>query len=299
MVLLLTALMATAAPAPSSSVPPPTIVHETVYPICTVLRSNLGHSIQAVVANDQAIEASKPLIMNMAQNAGSFGAVSQNGLGNLHGPAALSDDSAGSVLDTNRLERVIGTLQHNIEIIKHELSDPSRFPADPQTSSDRQAVRLKGLLQDVLTQQEMLLNVYEGLLDTRQTTSLAGSGDPLQQLFHVDTPEVQSKGSLDPLAPGSIQGGGGKPQYGTFQNPKTEGGNTSLVSGVLSPLPSQRYNPEFGKSSIPGLEKSIYGRFYQAVDLEQSRINFIESALAIKIITTTRECNHAPAVERP
>lgn len=145
----------------------------------------------------------------------------------------------------------------------------------------------------------MLLNVYEGLLDTRQTTSLAGSGDPLQRLFHVDTPEVQSKGSLEPLAPGSIQGGGGKPQYGTFQNPKTEGGNTSLVSGVLSPLPSQRYNPEFGKSSIPGLEKSIYGRFYQAVDLEQSRINFIESALAIKIITTTRECNHAPAVERP
>src|SRR5579862_5784482 len=139
MTLLLAALIA-AAPSPSPAATPRTITHEWVYPICKVLRTNVGQSIQAVLANDQAIEASKPLLLDMGRNAESMHPMAQNGLGNLHGPAALGEESAGSVLDVNRLERIIGTLQHNIEITKQNLSDPSLFPVNPQTSSDRQAV---------------------------------------------------------------------------------------------------------------------------------------------------------------
>lgn len=290
MTLLLAALIATAVPSPSPSATPRTITHEWVYPICKVLRANVGQSIQAVMANDQAIEASKPLILNMGRNAESMQPVSQNGLGNLHAPAPLGEESAGSVLDVNRLERIIGTLQHNIEITKQNLSDPALFPANPQTSSDRQAVRLKGLLQDVLAQQEALLNVYEGLLDSRQTAGLAGRGDPLQQLFQIDTPEIRSRNSQEPLQPANANAT-------TFQNPKTEGGNSSLVSGPLSPSAGQKYNPEFSTSSVPGLENSIYGRFYQAVDLQQGRITWLETALAIRIIITTRECSGTPAMQ--
>lgn len=292
MVPLVFALAAAASPAASPSAAPPTIVHETVYPICTVLHTNLGNSIQAVLANDQAIAASKPLIVNMARNVDSLGSVTANGIGNLHGPAELGGDSAGSTLDTERLERVIGTLEHNIEIIKGELKDQNLFPADPQTSSQRQAVRLKGLLQDVLVQQEQLLNVYYGLLDTRQTANLAGRGNPLQQLFNIDSPDINSRGSQQPLAP---QGSSST----RFQNPKTQGSNSTLVTGMLTPLPEQQYNAEFQKNGLSALEKSIYGRFYEAVDFEQGKIGWDESALAERIIITSRECAGKPAVERP
>lgn len=289
--LLFTALIAST-PAPSPSASPRTIEHETVYPICTVLHANLGQSIAAVIANDQAIEASKPLILNMARNTGSLGSATQNGLGNLHAPAQFDDESPGGALDTNRLERVIGTLEHNIEIVKQALKDPTRFPPNPQDSSDRQAVRLKGLLEDVLAQQEALLNLYEGLLDTRQTTTLASRGDPLQQLFSVDTPEIRSRGSLSPMQPASSNDT-------TYQNPKTQGGSVSLVTGPLSPLPAQIYNAEFSQTGLAGLENNFYGRFYAAVDLEQGRISYMESALAIRIIITNRECDGVPAVDRP
>ncbi|HEY9180076.1 MAG TPA: hypothetical protein VIO32_05115 [Candidatus Baltobacteraceae bacterium] len=293
MILLLTALISTSAPLPSPSVSPPTIVHETVYPICSALHTNIGNSIQAVLANDQAIAASKPLILNMARNVESIGSVMQNGPGNLNGPAQPGQESAGSVLDTNRLERIIGALQHNIEIIKHELSDPTRFPTDPQSSSDRQAIRLKGLLQDVLQQQQALLNMYEGMLDSRQLGDLAGRGNPLQQLFQIDKPELAARGSLQPL---SVQNRNDT----SYQNPKTQGGNNELVNGELSPLPAQLYNPEFfEKNGLSGLEQSVYGRMFEAVDLEQNRIGWLESALALRIIITTRECSNKPAVERP
>jgi hypothetical protein len=293
MTLLLAALIASATPSPSPAPTPRTITHEFVYPICKVLRTNLGQSIQAVLANDQAIEASKPLIVDMGRNAESMHPISQTGLGNLHAPAPLGEQSAGSVLDENRLERIIGTLQHNIEITKQNLKDPALFPVNPQTSSDRQAVRLKGLLEDVLAQQEALLNVYEGLLDSRQTAGLAARGDPLAQLFQIDKPEVLSRSSQEPLQPVNAT----TATATTFQNPKTQGGDSSLVSGPLSPLPGQIYNPEFSKSSVPGLENSLYGRFYQAVDLQQGRITLLETALAIRIIVTTRECSGTPAMQ--
>lgn len=296
MILLLALLAASAAPAPAATPTPPTIVNERVYPICTNLHSNIGNAIQAVLADDQAIEAGKPLIVDMARNLGSGGVVTQNGLGNLRGPAALGDESAGSVLDTNRLERIIGTLQHNIDLIKKELSDPTRFPADPQTSSERQSLRLKGLLEDILKQQEALLNLYENLLDTRQTaTTLAQKGDPLQQLFHIDTPDVEAKGSLTPLRPDSASGS----HDSKFQNPKTDGANASFAGGALSPLPTELSDPALAKTGVSGFEKSAYAQFYKAIDFQQGKISWAESALALRIIITTRECNHVPGADRP
>lgn len=294
MVPLVLALAAAASPVASPSAAPPTIVHETVYPICSVLHRNLGNSIQAVLANDQAIAASKPLIANMGRSVESLGSVTANGAGNPYGPAQLGGDSPGATLDTERLERVIGTLEHNIAIIKQELKDPNLFPNDPKTSSERQAIRLKGLLQDVLTQQEQLLNVYYGLLGTRQLADLSGRGDPLQQLAKVDTPgEMKSRGSLNPLAPQNTSDT-------TFQDPKTQGSNSTLVNGPLAALPAQLYNPQFfTKNGIAGLEKSIYGRYYAVVDLEQGRISGDESELAERIILTTRECAGKRATEQP
>lgn len=260
------ALSADATPQPSPT--PRTIVHERVTPICTVLRENIGHAIQAVLANDQAIGASKPVLVKMAHDFVSSSNFEAIGLGDLHSSAAIDHDSPKMQLDLSRMEQVVGALTHNLKLIEDQLNDPARFPAVAKTDSDRKALEIKAQLEAVAKQQKQTLNVLEGLIDTRNMETIAGRGDPMEKLFGAD----------DTGNPSSA-------------NAKDIGSNAVFNAGPLTQTPEQKYDPALTQDDFSTLTNSLFGRFYRVVYLEQGAIQSLESPLAKNVVETTSTCS--------
>lgn len=265
---LVFAVAVAATPAPQPSPTPRTIVHERVSPICTTLRENIGHAIQAVLANDQAIGASKPVLVKMAHDFVSSSNFSAIGLGDLHSSATIDHDSPKMQLDISHMEQVVGALTHNLQLIEDQLNDPARFPAVAKTESDRKALELKAQLEEVAKQQRQTLDVLEGLIDTRNMETVAGRGDPMATLFGVDS------------------AGSGYPA-----NPKVAGSNATFNGGPLEQTPDQKYDPALSQDDFSTLTNSLFGRFYRVVYLEQGAIHSLETPLAKNIVETTSTCN--------
>ncbi|HKU66382.1 MAG TPA: hypothetical protein VJP85_01255 [Candidatus Baltobacteraceae bacterium] len=250
-----------AAPSPSPT-PLRTIVNESVSPLCTALRQNIGHSIQAVLANDQAIAASKPVFVSMAHDFMSSSIVEQTGLGNLHGSAQVDHDSAAMQLDAQHIERIISTITHNLELIDAQLKDSSRFPKDPKTDADRKALEMRAQLESVETQQKQTLNVLNALYDTRTMEAMAGRGADVLTLFGLNA----------------------------GNNPEIAGTNQQFSNGPLPATPDQNYDPVLKPSEFNALTNSVFGRFYRIVFLEQGAISSLEQPLAKNVVQTTQRC---------
>jgi hypothetical protein len=257
------ALAAAIAAAPSPSPTPlRTILHESVSPLCTALRENIGHSIQAVLANDQAIAASKPVLVSMAHDFMSSSIVEQTGLGNLHGSALVDHNSAAIQLDAQHIEQIIGAITHNLQLIDAQLKDSSRFPKDPKTDADRKALEMRAQLESVEAQQKQTLNVLNGLYDTRTMEALSGRGADVITLFGLND----------------------------GNNPLIAGTNQQLTTGPLPATPDQNYDPSLKPSEFNALTNSVFGRFYRIVFLEQGAISSLEQPLAKNVVETTKRC---------
>lgn len=264
---LVFAVAVAATPAPQPSPTPRTIVHERVSPICTTLRENIGHAIQAVLANDQAIGASKPLLVSMAYDYTSPSQTDTIGLGSVHGSMTTDHDTSAIQLDNQRIEAIIGAITHNLQLIEAQLNDPARFPAVAKTESDRKALELKTQLEAVAKQQRQTLDVLEGLVDTRNMETIAGRGDPMEKLFGVDD-----------VGPGTA-------------NALDSGSNATFNGGPLPQTPDQQHDPALSQNDFATLKGSVFGRFYRVVYLEQGAIQTLETPLAKNIVETTSTCN--------
>lgn len=258
--LLLSAAIA-AAPAPSPA-PLRTIVHARVSPLCTALRENIGHAISAVLANDSAIEASKPVFVSMSYDNMTPDQVETIGLGNVHGSMTIDHNSAAMQLDTQHIETIIGAITHNLKLIDEQLKDSSRFPQDPKTADDKKLLEMRAQLEAVAAQQRQTLNVLEGIVDTRTMDALSDRGADVVNLFGLNE----------------------------GHNSKISGSNQQFAGGPLTATPDQLMDPALKPSDFSTLKSSVYGRFYSVVYWEQSAIHQLESPLAQNVMETTRQC---------
>lgn len=270
MVHLVLAAAITAAPSPSPT-PLRTILHESVSPLCTALRENIGHAIQAVLADDQAIAGTKPVLVAMAHDYMSSSVVAQNGWGNLDGPVATDHDATAMQLDAQHLEQIVGALTHNLQLIDAQLSDANRFPKVPKTDADRKALEFKAQLEAIAAQQKQTLNVVDAMLETRNMEALANRGDPMEQLFGIDDLSPTQKGS-----------------------PKAQGSNQQFNGGPLTATPAQQFDPSLKPSEYGALTNSVFGRYYRVVYLEQGAISSLEQPLAKNVVETTKRCSGNP-----
>lgn len=262
MLALLFAAAVATAPAPSPT-PLRTIVHARVSPLCTALRENVGHAISAVLANDSAIEASKPVFISMSYDNMTPDQVETIGLGNVHGSMTVDHNSSAMQLDTQHIETIIGAITHNLQLIDEQLKDSSRFPKDPKTADDKKLLEMRKQLEAIEAQQRQTLNVLEGIVDTRTMNALSNRGADVLNLF-------------------GLNGG---------NNSKISGSNNQFSGGPLTATPDQLMDPSLKPSEFSTLKSSVYGRFYSVVYWEQAQIHELESPLAQNVMETSRQCN--------
>lgn len=262
MIAFLLAAAVSAVPAPSPT-PLRTIVHARVSPLCTALRENIGHAISAVLGNDSAIEASKPVFISMAHDNMSPDQIETIGLGSVHGSMTTDHNSAAMQLDTQHIEAIIGAITHNLQLIDEQLKDSSRFPKDPKTADDKKMLEMRKQLETIEAQQRQTLNVLEGIVDTRTMDALSDRGADVVNLF-------------------GLNGG---------NNSKISGSNDQFAGGPLTATPDQLMDPSLKPNQFSTLKTSVYGRFYSVVYWEQARIHQLESPLAQNVMETTRQCN--------
>ncbi len=264
---LVFALAVSVAATPEPLPTPRTIVHERVTPLCTLFRENIRHAVEAVLANDQAIRASKLMLVSMAHDFISSSNVSTIGFGNLYSPASIDHDTPRMQLDVQHLEQVIGALTHNLKLLEDQLNDPSRFPAVAKNDADRKALEMKAQLEAVAKQQQQTLSVLNGLVDTRNMETVAGRGDPMQILFGTDSPGGSTKAS-----------------------DKDMGSNDIFNAGPLTQTPGQKYDPALSQDDFSMLTNSVFGRFYRIVYLEQGAIANLETPVAKNVVDVGHSC---------
>jgi hypothetical protein len=260
---LVLAVTLTAMPSPTAS-PLRTILNESVSPFCTTLHQNIGHSMQALMANDAAIAASKPVLVAMSHDYISPDIINQTGLGNLHGPALVNHDSPQLHLDSERIQEIAGAITHNLQLIDQQLKD-AHFPQSAKTQDDRKLLEMRTQLEDIKAQQLQTLNVLEGLIDTQNMESVAGRGADILNLFGLND----------------------------GNNAKINGTNQVFNNGPLAATPDQILDPMLKASEMSALSNSVFGRFYRVVYLEQQRITALEQPFAKNVIEAVQRCGAA------
>jgi hypothetical protein len=173
-----------AAPQPTAS-PLRTIIHEHVAPLCATLKSNVFLSIQGLRINDKLVENANGFVLQMGRdfsNSRKFASVKSSQLQTMWGNTAgafSNEYSQNPALqfDAQHLMQVSSDLAQNLEKIDKLLADPSKFPSEAKTLTDRQALDLKQQLQRIADAQRQALNTIYGLADTYELQALIARGD--------------------------------------------------------------------------------------------------------------------------
>ena len=241
--------------------PPPTIIHEQVSPFCQAFKNSVRHSVEGILTNDQIIALSKPTFLKLARDWDTPPTAVQGGLPSPNHPIGSSHNSPAVLMEENRLEQIAGALAHNIEIIQKLLNDPQVFPPKSLTSGDRDLIALKQQLETVISEQQKQLNVIYGATDTYSFESLNGRGDPVAGATGASEHNKALNDNNNYFSSGSLMGAGA---------PKDMNPATSADLQVISSSP--------------------YGRFYQAVEVEQNQTKTLESSLASTLMQDASQC---------
>lgn len=250
-------------PSPAPSDPPlKVIVDIRSSALCTALRQNIGPALAAMMSDDQAVAASKPLLIRMSHDYMSSQNINQAGWGNLNAPIATDHSSAAMELDTSHLEELIGVLTHNLQMIDAALADPKRFPKEVKTDADRKLLEIKAQLQAVAAQQRQALDVLNGLVDTRRMEQVANRGDDVANLFGLND----------------------------GNNSHISGSNNQFDAGPLGTTPVNAKDPAISQSDFSSLSASVFGRFYRIVILEQQVISQKEAPASKNVLAAATAC---------
>jgi hypothetical protein len=144
---VLSPLFVPASPSPTPPAGLPEIGHVRSNALCTTLRANIAPTVLGLMKNDEIIGAGHRAFMKMAHD--------------------QSGTSGGSIeIDKLYLEQVESRLVHNLKVVDTLLGDQKRFPAQPQTDDERDAVAMKTQLIAVANVQRKALDLVSGTLET-------------------------------------------------------------------------------------------------------------------------------------
>jgi len=274
--LLLAVTVAQVAPAPSAS-PLKTITTVKSAPLCTTLTTTVLYSIQGLQINDHIIEQSKPVLVSMGKAwmpnslAGEKFDQLQAQWGNAPG-GTHNVDNPGLILAGQQLYKISQGIVHNLQIIDNMLNDPARFPSDPKTDQDQEALKLKAQLQAVANQQRQNLNVLYGLADTFNMQDLIAHGDSTQGAINAGGSGGQvSHGDQDVSFQDPIYG----PSRGRIGSPQDPTDNT---------------DPAISQKAIGELANNPILRFYVGVEQNQVATAHAEDALTKTVLDVVQQC---------
>jgi hypothetical protein len=274
--MLLAVLLAQALPAPTAS-PLKTITTVKTAPLCTTLTTSVLYSVQGLQVNDHIIEQTKPVLVGMGKAwmpnslAGEKFDQLQAQWGNA--PAGTHNaDNPALIMAGQQLYKISSGLVHNLQIIDNMLNDPTRFPSDPKTDQDQEAVKMKAQLQAVADSQRQQLNVINGLADTFSMQDLIAHGDGTQ---------------------GAINGGGanGQVSHGdqdvSFQDP-IYGPSRGRIGSPKDPTDDT--DPAVNQKAIGELANNPMLRFYVGVEQNEVATAHAEDALTKTILDVVEQC---------
>jgi hypothetical protein len=274
--LLAVLLLAQASPAPTAS-PLKTITTVKTAPLCTTLTTTVLYSVQGLQVNDNIIEQTKPVLVSMGKAwvpnslAGEKFDQLQAQWGNA--PAGTHNaDNPALIMAGQQLYKISSSIVHNLQIIDNMLSDPTRFPADPKTDQDQEALKMKAQLQAVADSQRQQLNVINGLADTFSMQDLIAHGDSTQ---------------------GAINGGGGSGQVShgdqdvSFQDP-IYGPSRGRIGSPKDPTDDT--DPAVNQKAIGELANNPMLRFYVGVEQNEVATAHAEDALTKTILDVVEQC---------
>ncbi len=274
--LLLTTTVAQVAPSPTAS-PLKTITTVKSGPLCTTLTTTVLHTVQGLQINDAIIESSKGALVDMGKAwmpnslAGEKFDQLQAQWGNAPADTHNVDDP-GLILGAQHIYKIAQSIVHNLQIIDNMLNDPARFPSDPKTDQDKQAMVLKAQLQAVADGQRKNLNVLNGLAETFSMQDLIAKGDGTQ---------------------GAINAGGGNGQVShndqdvSFQDP-ISGPDRGRIGSPKDPTVDT--DPAISQKATGLTANNPMLRFYVGVVQNQALTDQAEDALASSILTVVNEC---------
>lgn len=267
-VIVLGALGAVSAPAATKVTPMPTatplktITHLHVSPLCTGLRRNIGPAIGKVLQNDKLIATSRPLFRSFVKN-------------------NAASSQAGQDLDMMRMERLIGPMVQNTEAIKKLLADPYVFPKHANSDGDKELLDMRNHLQSVLSQQERVLDVISGFVDTQQLGELQAAGHEYDSA--INGSETQSNNGKNVTPPSQNTAG--------RNLAPTPPPAAILNAGVPNQL-QQQNDPRF-KSTGNTLGYNPLNAFEGAIAEYQQQIDAGENTTAQLVMKAVPQCGGA------
>ena len=113
---------------------------------CSTVRDNVAPSVLGLMKTDELIGAGHRALLKMAHDNGS--------------PTELE-------IDQIYARKVVGSMAHNLAVIKKLLADERRFPKTPASDDDRFALLLKAQLQAAADKQNVALNHVNGILEAK------------------------------------------------------------------------------------------------------------------------------------
>lgn len=151
-------------PAPAATAPVPvptasplkTIKHVYATRLCTGLRRSVLPAVGHILQNDHAIAVSRPLFQDYVKT-------------------TTIGSQAATDMDVMRLEKLIDPLVKNTQATEAALND-SIYPRKPQSDTDKQLLRIRAQLAQVLEQQKRALDLVSGFVDTQQLGELQAAG---------------------------------------------------------------------------------------------------------------------------
>lgn len=275
---LVAAVLLSAAPAnraKKTPVPVPTatplkeIVHVIARPICTALLRSIGPAVGHVLQNDKIIAVAKPLFVNYARDHATSG-----------GNPAAED------MDIMHLENLVRPMVTNVAEIKRILNEPGAFPRFAHSEQEKQVLLMRARLLAVLADQNKVLDLVSGLVDTQQLGQLQAGGNELAK--SISAPDVKLNG------PGGQSTGNPNPAPTT--NP------SDLLNAGL-PDKSRANDPRYQNTDSVVGHNPLYA-FAQQVAVIQRSIDTNEGAAAKSIMAAVTQCGgrtpgHALPVPTP
>lgn len=274
--LLIAAASAGASPSPSAS-PLKTITTVRSAPFCTTLTTSVFHTIQGLQINDKIIEASKPVMIGMgkawtpASRAGQQFDQMQAQWGNTAG-GTHNDNDPGLILAGEQLERIASGLVHNLQAIDTILSDPTRFPDPPKNDQDREALLLKGQLEQIADQQRRNLNILYGLADTFSLQDLIAHGDGTQGTINAGGANGQVSHNDQDVSFQDVTSGPERGRNGSAKDPTVD------------------TDPAISQKALGTLANNPIMRFYVGVVQNQRSTAQTEDLLSASVLQDVNQC---------
>ncbi|HET7815781.1 MAG TPA: hypothetical protein VFL13_15575 [Candidatus Baltobacteraceae bacterium] len=277
-------LVATPQPSPTPAVTPLKVIERVrSTPFCTALGDNIKHSIETLLADDDAFKQAEPLF-EQAANDLEFAGDMESSFNDPH--PARSHANARLTFDIAHLRDRATSIVENLKKIDDLLSDAKRFPSAASTDEQRRLLALRDQLLKIAKAQNETLNVITGTAEEYA----------MDDLF-----------SRDVSANGALSANGAKsPDAGLFQGgpmnapqatpaPGVQTGPASLnavgAAAASMTLSGAQLNGQFKDPRLQSLAfNNVLGRIYADYVREEQREQKLEASFTPHLLEAARLC---------